>query len=175
MRKKLMHRRARQIKPEILGEILHKILKKRNIPHTSTDRYLLNIWRRAVGPQIAAQTHPDTLKRGSLFVRVSAPVWLHQLQFMKEEILGKINELSVKEEVRNLFLTIGELPSPPSGASGQTLHDAPLSPLPMRDRNMMRNSLATFRDPELREILERVMTREISRRRQREKRKDPGK
>jgi hypothetical protein len=175
MRKKMMNRRARQIKPEILGEILHKILKKRNIPHASTDRHLLNIWRRAVGPQIAAQTHPDTLKRGSLFVRVSAPVWLHQLQFMKEEILGKINELSLKEEVRNLFLTIGELPSPPSGASGQIPPDTPLSPLPVRDRNMVRDSLMTIRDPELREILERVMTREISRRRQREKRKAPGK
>jgi hypothetical protein len=174
MRKKRMYRRARQIKPEILGEILHKILKKRNIPHASTDRHLLNIWRRAVGPQIAAQTHPDILKRGSLFVRVSAPVWLHQLQFMKEEILRKINELSVKEEVRNLFLTIGELPSS-SGASGQTSPDTPLSPLPVRDRNMMRNSLATIRDPELREILERVMIREISRRRQREKRKAPEK
>jgi len=92
-----MRRRATQIKPEILGEILHKILKKRNIPHASTDRHLLNIWRRAVGPQIAAQTYPDTLKRGSLFVRVSAPVWLHQLQFMKEEILCKINELYAKE------------------------------------------------------------------------------
>jgi hypothetical protein len=170
-----MRRRARQVKLEILGEILHKILKKRNIPHASTDRHLLNIWRKAVGPQIAAQTHPDTLKRGSLFVRVSAPVWLHQLQFMKEEILGKINELYTKEEVRNLFLTIGELPSPPSGAAAQIPPDAPLFPLPVRDRNMMRESLATVRDTELREILERVMTREISRRRQREKRKAPGK
>ena len=159
----------------MLGEILHKILKKRNIPHASTDRYLLNIWRRAVGPQIAAQTHPDILKRGSLFVRVSAPAWLHQLQFMKEEILSKINELFVKEEVRNLFLTIGELPTPPPGSAGQTPPDAALFPLPVRDRNMMRESLATVRDPELREILERVMTREISRRRLREKRKAPGK
>ena len=99
----------------MFGEILQKILKKRNIPHTATDRHLLDLWRRAVGPQIAAQTHPDTVKRGALFVRVSAPVWLHQLQFMKEEILGKINELSGKEEVRNLFLTIGEIPLPPSG------------------------------------------------------------
>ena len=170
-----MHRRVRQSKPEILGEILHKILKKRNIPHATTDRHLLNIWRRAVGLQIAAQTHPDTLKRGSLFVRVSAPVWLHQLQFMKEEILGRVNELSGQEEVRNLFLTIGELPSPPSGSSAQAPPDIPFTPLPVRDRNMMRNSLATVNDPELREILERVMTREISRRRQREKRKVPGK
>ncbi|MBA4421682.1 MAG: hypothetical protein C0390_01125 [Syntrophus sp. (in: bacteria)] len=170
-----MRRRARQVKPEMLGEILHKILKKRNIPHTSTDRYLLNIWRRAVGPQIAAQTHPDALKRGSLFVRVSAPAWLHQLQFMKEEILGRINELAGKEEVRHLFLTIGELPIPPSVTEGNAPPVPPLSPLPVHDRNMIQNSLAAVRDTELREILERVMMKEINHRRQREKRKAPGK
>lgn len=170
-----MRRRARQVKLEMLGEILHKILEKRNIPHTSTDRYLLNIWRRAVGPQIAAQTHPDKLKRGSLFVRVSAPVWLHQLQFMKEEILGRINELTGKDEITRLVLTIGELPTASSVSAGQQPPEIPLSPLPVRDRNVMRESLTTIRDSELREILERVMTKEISHRRQREKRKAPGK
>lgn len=170
-----MRRRTKRVKPEMLGEILQKILKKRNIPHTSTDRYLLNIWRRAVGPQIAAQTHPGTLKRGTLHVRVSAPVWLHQLHFMKEEILGKINELSGKDAVRALFFTIGDIPSPPPGSAGEPPPASPLSPLPDRDRNMIRESLATVRDPELQEILERVMTKEISRRRHSGKRKAPAK
>jgi hypothetical protein len=163
-----MRRRARQMKPEMLGEILGKILKKRNIPHTPTDRRLVDTWRRAVGPQIAAQTHPDTLKRGVLFVRVSAPVWMHQLQFMKEEILGRINELTGPEEVRNLRFCIGEIPVPPPGDAPPL--DPALPPLAGRDRTMMRESLEAIRDPELRTILERVMAREIGRRRQREKR-----
>ena len=33
----------------MLGEILQSILKKRNIPHTSTDRRLLELWKGAVG------------------------------------------------------------------------------------------------------------------------------
>jgi len=175
MRKGRMRRRAKQANLEILGEILHKLLKKRNIPHTSTDRYLLNLWRRAVGPQIAAQTHPDALKRGSLFVRVSAPTWLHQLQFMKEEILSRLNEISDKDQIRHLILVIGELPTPPSVTVGQPSPESPLCPLPARDRNVVREILATVRDVELREILERVMTKEISHRRQREKRKVLGK
>jgi hypothetical protein len=165
-----MRRRDRQLKPELLGEILRKITKKRNIPHTSTDRRLLDTWRRAVGPQIAAQTHPDTLKRGVLFVRVSAPVWMHQLQFMKEEILGRIGELTGPEEVRNLRFCIGEIPPPPPDGAKPSPPDPPLPPLAGRDRTMMRESLEAVRDPELRVILERVMTREIGRRREREKR-----
>ncbi len=168
-----MRRRTKRIKPESLGEILQKILKKRNIPHTSTDRHLLNIWRRAVGPRIAAQTYPDTVKRGTLFVRVSAPVWLHQLQFMKEEILGKINELYCKEEVRGLHFTIGDIPPAPPDSVEQQPPATSLAGLPNRDRNMMRESLLTVRDPELQEILERVMAREISRRRHSEKQKAP--
>jgi hypothetical protein len=163
-----MRKRAAQSKPEIIGEILRKVLKKRNIPHTATDRRLLDLWTRAVGPQIAARTLPETLKRGTLYVRVSASVWLHQLQFLKEEILCKVNELSGKEEIRSLFFSIGEIPSPPPSAA------APVpAPLRKRDREMMRESLDAVRDPELREILERVMAREISRRREREMRKDP--
>ncbi len=170
-----MPRRVRQLKPERLGEILGKILKKRNIPHTSTDRRLLGIWRRAVGPQIASQTHPDSLKRGTLFVRVSAPVWMHQLQFMKEEIMGKLNELFAPEEVHTLRFCIGEIPAAPPGGATPPVPDPDLPPLAGRDRTMIRKSLDAVQDPELRAILERVMTREIGRRREREKRRGPGK
>ena len=170
-----MQRRARQLKPEMLGEILHKILKKRNIPHTATDRRLLDIWRRAVGPQIVAQTHPETIKRAVLFVRVSAPVWMHQLQFMKEEILGRIKELTGSDEVRNLFFSIGEIPPPPPDRTTPSPSDPALPPLAGRDRTMMRKSLEAIQDPELRTILERVMTREIGRRREREKLRNPRK
>ena len=167
-----MRKRASQSKPEMIGEILRKVLKKRNIPHTATDRRLLDLWTRAVGPQIAARTLPETLKRGTLYVRVSAPVWLHQLQFLKEEILRKFNELSGKEEIRSLFFSIGEIPSPPPGAADPPPAVPVLAPLRKRDREMMRESLDAVRDPELREILKRVMAREISSRREREKRKE---
>lgn len=167
-----MRKRSRQPKPEMLGEILRKILKKKNIPSAGTDQRLLDLWRRAVGPQIAAQTLPDNIKRGTLFVRVSSPVWMHQLQFLKEEILARINELSENEGIKGLFFSIGEIPPPPPGAAGAPPPDPALPPLKGRDRNMVRESLEAVRDAELREILERVMTREIARRRQREKRKN---
>jgi hypothetical protein len=170
-----MHGRARQEKPEIIGQIILKILKQRNIPHVSTDRHLVDIWRRAVGPQIAAQTYPHALKRGSLFVRVSAPVWLHQLQFMKEEILSKIRELSSNTEIRTLFFRIGEIPAPAPGSTRESSYGPSFAPLSDRDRTMMQESLSSIPDLDLREILDRVMIKEISRRREREKSQGPEK
>jgi hypothetical protein len=166
-----MRRRARQPKPEILGEILRKILKKRNIPHAAADPRLLDVWRRAVGPQIAAQTHPEKVKRGVLFVRVSSSVWMHQLQFLKEEIIGRLNEFFREAEIGGLFFSLGEIPPAPPGTDDPPLPDPGPSPLGNRDRNLVRKSLEAIRDPELRGILERVMTLEISRRRRTEKRK----
>lgn len=169
-----MPRRTKASKPKPLGEILQGILKKRNIPHGSTDRHLLDAWSRAVGPVIAAQTHPDRIKGGTLFVRVSAPVWLHQLQFMKSDILDRVSALSAEGKIKALFFTIGDIPAPAPVALGQPPPALPLSGLPEGDRRMMRESLATVRDPELQEILKRVMAREISRRRQRGWRKGPA-
>jgi hypothetical protein len=165
-----MRKRASLSKPETVGEILHKVLRKRNIPHIATERRLIDLWKRAVGPQIAARTLPENLKRGTLHVCVSASVWLHQLQFLKEEIILKFNELSGKEEIRSLFFSIGEIPSPPEEAADPPPADVQPQ-LRKRDREMMRASLDAVRDPELREILERVMAREIRNRREREKRK----
>lgn len=151
----------------MLGDILRKVIRKKHIPPPAADRRLIDLWRRAVGPQIAARTFPDNFKRGTLYVRVAASVWLHQLQFMKEEILRKINDMAPKEEIKTLFFSIGEIPAPPPSAPAEA---AP-APLRARDRNMMKESLDAVRDPELREIMERVMVREISRRRELEKRK----
>lgn len=167
-----MRRRTAQPKPEIIGAILGKVLKKRNIPHTSTNRRILDLWTEAVGPQISARTLPESLKRGTLYVRVSSSVWLHQLQFLKEEILDKLNALSGKDGIRTLHLSIGDIPAPAAQMAHPSSAPPSLAPLGKRDREMMQESLAAVTDPELREILERVMFREISRRREREMRKD---
>jgi hypothetical protein len=127
-----------------------------------------------VGARIAGQTHPERLKRGTLYVRVSAPVWMHQLQFLKEEILAKLQGLTGPEEIRSLVFTVGVIPrTAPQGPSAPPAAPAG-PPLTGRDRRQIQESLATLSDPELKEILERVMTQEISRRRLREKRPGTG-
>ena len=193
-----MARRRSQFKPFPLADILQKVMKKQGIPLTTGDPYLRRVWNEAVGDGIAAQTAPENIKRGTLFVKVSSSVWIHHLQFLKKEILQRFNELHGKGTVRELNLSIGAITAstsrPRSAASAAIasltacggVKDAntasgsaitigttdKITSLSARDERLMKESLAAVSDPELREILRRVMARAISRRRFLEKRKD---
>lgn len=167
-----MARRRSQFQPLSLADVLQKVMKKQGIPLATGDPSLRRVWNEAVGEQIAAQTLPDGIRRGILHVKVASSVWMHQLQFLKKDILQRFNSLHGKETVRALNFSIGEVPAPPTGSGNAVVSPAlGLSSLNTRDERLVKESLAAVRDPELQEILRRVMTKEISRRRWLEKRK----
>ena len=152
-----------------IDEILYRALKKRHVPFRSEDRRLLDVWLKAAGPQIASQSRPENLKRDVLFVKVSSPVWMQQLHFLKGELIEKVNALMEKASVKDIRFSIGQLPS--SEGIGEDAAAPPLSTdlLKERDKKMMEACLASLKDEELKDILKRVMTREITRRRFRER------
>jgi hypothetical protein len=160
-----MRRRPQQTKLQKLGDILQHVLKERNILLTSEKQRLQEFWLRAVGFQIGAQTSPDRLKNGSLFVKVSSPAWMQQLHFLREEIIDKINQQMGKEFIKNIFFSIGEV------SPANRIHQDPLSffpesfPLEGRDKKVIEQSISFISDQELKEILKRVMTKDILRRR----------
>jgi hypothetical protein len=173
-----MRRRTRAGKIESLGDVLGKILKKRkislNLPLNRSlnpeDKRITAAWNKAVGDRIAAHTNPDKLQRGTLFVKVSDSVWMQQLHFLKQDILGKIKQQLDGTAVQNIHFSLGKIPLPPAG------HELPPEAsysLKARDRKMIDENTASIADPELRDILKKVMTREISRRRLREEKKAP--
>jgi hypothetical protein len=161
--------RRKTTKLQRIDEIIARALRKRQVPFLAKDRLLFDIWKKAVGPQIAAQSRPDSLKRDVLFVKVSSSVWMHQLHFLKEELIEKINALMDKAPVKDIRFSIGQLPS--SVGKGEDEVGLPPSTnlLKERDKKMMEACLASLADQELKDILKRVMTREITWRRSRER------
>lgn len=130
---------------------------------------LRRVWDQAVGRQISDQTAPLHIKRGVLYVKVATSVWMHQLQFLKDEIIFKFNRLSAISPISALHLSLGEIRrAPPFGKRQDTESLSPL-PLKPRDQRIIKESVAAIADPELKDILQRVMTKEITRRRLREK------
>ena len=158
-----MRRRTQAKKLQHLGDILQMVLKKRGIPLNLENQRIARAWDEAVGARIAAQTRPDTIKRGVLFVKVYSSVWMQQLHFLKQEIIEKVNRTLSAEVVSNLYFTIGDvsLRRPSRRDDGPA---PPAHPLRERERKMVDEWAASVPDTELRDILKRMMTKGITRR-----------
>jgi hypothetical protein len=164
-------RRHPQFKPLPIADVLQKIMKKQGIPVFGASTSLRRVWSEAVGPQIAVQTLPEQIRRGVLLVKVASSVWMHQLQFLKKDILQKFNSLYGEGTVQSLHFSIGEVPASQPGGDPVVPLSTWMSFLKARDERLMTESLVAITDPELKDILQRVMIREISRRRFLQRRK----
>jgi hypothetical protein len=166
-------RRKSQPKLQRIDEILARALRKRHVPFRLEDRRLKEVWGRAVGPQISSQSRPEHLRREILLVKVANSVWMQQLHFLKEEIIGKVNSALGKPSVKDIRFAIGQLPASPDQGYEPGFRILSTVPLKERDKKMMDTCLDTLADQELKEIIRRVMTKEITWRRSRERRKVP--
>lgn len=165
MRKRTMRRiRKRQKDLLKLGDFLQRTLKRRKILLDMADSSLVETWNKSVGTVIAAQTHPFKFKNNTLFVRVSNSTWMQQLQFMKQDIIDKVNPAFAQKTIHNIYFSIGTIPAPPKEEPGD-IPDHATGALKERDRRLIKESTASIADDELRKIVQRVMTKEIVNRR----------
>jgi predicted nucleic acid-binding Zn ribbon protein len=92
-----------------IGEILQEALRG---CRPQADGELVRIWRlwdEAVGDAVAENTRPAAFKGKLLIVHVSSSPWAHQLQFMKQDILRKVNAALGKDLVADIKFKIGPL------------------------------------------------------------------
>ncbi len=162
----MRHKRKKQKNLLKLGEFLHKALKRRKILLDMADTSLLETWNKSVGTGIAAQTYPFKFKNNTLFVKVSNSTWMQQLQFMKQDIIDKVNPAFANKTVKNIYFSIGKIPAPSvTKENTEETQKLELYFLKERDRRLIKESLESIHDEELRNIVKRVMTKEIIKRR----------
>lgn len=71
-------------------------------------RYALwNRWNDIVGPVIAAHSCPHSWQRNTLVISVLHPTWMHELQYLHEEIIRKIRAAYPTIKLNNLRFQIG--------------------------------------------------------------------
>jgi predicted nucleic acid-binding Zn ribbon protein len=68
-----------------------------------------DVWTEAVGPSIARHARPGALHGRVLVVHVTNSTWLHQLRFMKADMLARLNQLLETSLVDEIQLKIGTL------------------------------------------------------------------
>ena len=68
-----------------------------------------HVWDDIVGDIIAQNAKPVAFKGRVLLVHVSSSTWLHQLQFLKAEMIDKLNNAFGKKLIEDLKFKIGPL------------------------------------------------------------------
>jgi hypothetical protein len=94
---------------EKLGTVLDKSLKRLELSPRLDEYGVWPIWNDVVGKPIARNAQPEKIRNGTLFVKVTSPVWMQQLQFMKEMIAEKLNQRLKSQIVKNIFFVIGRI------------------------------------------------------------------
>ena len=92
-----------------ISGILTELLKKyRSEPDGDLAR-VWQLWDSIVGEAIAENAKPAAFKGNLLLVYVNNSTWVHHLQFLKEDIIAKINAAMGKTLVEEIKFKIGAL------------------------------------------------------------------
>lgn len=142
-----------------VGNLIEGILRQRGLDEKLREYRAWQIWDEVVGPQIAARARPIRIREGILEVRVDQPVWMQQLQLMKPKILARLNARLEGAALKDLYLRRGKIEraatesaAPPPSWQSVCLTAEELA--------RIETSLASLDDPELRQRIRAILTRQ---------------
>lgn len=92
-----------------IGGILYDVLMKYRRDSEADLLRIWHLWEQAVGKPIAANARPAAFKGNLLWVHVTSSTWAHHLQFLKKDIVAKLNKVLGKELVEEIKFKIGSI------------------------------------------------------------------
>lgn len=92
---------------EPIGNLLNRVLGKCRPDLQQDLTRIWDLWEEAVGETIAEHTTPAAFKGTILIVHVSSSPWMHQLQFLKKDILVNLNNALGQELITEIKFRIG--------------------------------------------------------------------
>ena len=90
-----------------LKDIIAALLEGADLPFNPSDARIWELWDDVVGKAIAKHAQPAWIKKGRLRVHVSDPIWLQELEFVKENIRERLNVRLGREAVERIEFRLG--------------------------------------------------------------------
>ena len=108
-------------KPQLLRSVLEKTLKTLEIDVPLKTYTILGAWNEIVGESVAVHSQPRSIRNRILFIDVSHPTWMQQLQFLKPTLLEKVNTFLGEPLIQDIRFKLGKIsptiPAPPKTPS----------------------------------------------------------
>ncbi|MGD8344582.1 MAG: DUF721 domain-containing protein [Desulfobacterales bacterium] len=92
-----------------IGNILDDVLKSYRSEADSGLKDVWHLWDAAVGETIAQNARPAAFKGNLLIVHVSNSTWIHQLQFLKNDLISALNAALGQPLLMEIKFKIGPL------------------------------------------------------------------
>lgn len=151
----------RALETRSAGSAVGDVLAFHNITNEVRAGRLESEWTELVGPRIAQQTRPDTVRGRTLWVEVASTAWLQQLDVLKPQILaGLLDRLGEPKLFDDLTFRLarGRQPMAPLRARRPPLKPGKPLPPPATGaaRERIVREVAEVDDAELRELIARV-------------------
>ena len=142
-------------KPQPIHSILEKTLKALEIDVPLKSYSIWGAWKEIVGDSVALQTQPRSVRNRILFIDVSHPTWIQQLQFLKPTLLEKINAFLREPYIQDIRFRLGKISSPiPNLPKTHLLEDEKLDKATL---NRIENIIQKIDDQEVRKSLRDVL------------------
>jgi len=87
--------------PEKIKKVLFETLEKLELKNKVEDGLVLEHWDEIVGPSISKNAQPQSIRGRVLFVATSSAVWAQELNFIKKELLEKLND-NFKRKIKDV-------------------------------------------------------------------------
>jgi len=145
-----------------VGDVLAISLKRLDLGTRLDDYGVWPIWNEIVGEPVARNAQPEKIRNGTLFVKCSSPVWMQQLQFMKEMITENLNGRLRRDIVKNIFFIVGNIDFAASDADAAPVPE----PISTAGSELDESFVDSIDNPEIRAAFAELL-RSYSRRKQR--------
>ena len=147
--------RARSPGPSPLTTALWDLVRRHVGEDTIRLMQVREVWPRVAGAGLEAHTWPATVAGDTLVVHVHDSQWLHELTYMRQDLLRRLAALAPLGRLRALKLRLGEVPPVAGRALPESPRAAPLPPprLSAEPDAATQEALAAVADPELKQII----------------------
>ncbi len=95
--------------PEKVCSILERVFSSLDLGIKAKQYQIWEIWEEVVGSAIAHQTQPFRVRNMILWVNVTSSTWMQQLEFMKRQIVKKLNDRMGEKLINDIRFRIGDI------------------------------------------------------------------
>lgn len=141
-------------RPELLASLLRKSFDGTGLGERLKDLAIWQHWEQVVGAAIARRARPLRLSGGVLTVVVGSAPWMQQLNFMKADLVSRLNSRLGEERVREIVLKSGRVAEEEKDAGD---HPVAVRQLSDDERAWIEHQIGELADEELRRQLRSLM------------------